>query len=357
MSDLTREGFKEIIKNNEYNNISLRIINDKKREGIKNVIDHSKKIKQNISIKIPINPLKYNTILSTNPNYVRQNKITVNKNINMNKISSTNLKVKTKNLNELKYYGSSTNIQKPKDNLQKNHFVYISKRKDSSMSINEKNQIEINNYNTFNTQTMTVTKLNKNKDLYKQIIIPQRRNSSIVNTIGDFNHNNNINIYTNYTNNSNTYRDSSIKTTALKNYNYLTHDIRKNKNVNELKQRNNKIFFNNTLTTVTEIKNDNLISNRINRKDLENLKNKNTVNVYNPSKGVQFFVNPRKHNSFINEIPKNPYVRYGSKDSLFEKININKNTNIITITNINNNNQNPNNVIKIPNSFNKNIIY
>ena len=357
MSDLTREGFKEIIKNNEYNNISLRIINDKKREGIKNVIDHSKKIKQNISIKIPINPLKYNTILSTNPNYVRQNKITVNKNINMNKISSTNLKVKTKNLNELKYYGSSTNIQKPKDNLQKNHFVYISKRKDSSMLINEKNQIEINNYNTFNTQTMTVTKLNKNKDLYKQIIIPQRRNSSIVNTIGDFNHNNNINIYTNYTNNSNTYRDSSIKTTALKNYNYLTHDIRKNKNVNELKQRNNKIFFNNTLTTVTEIKNDNLISNRINRKDLENLKNKNTVNVYNPSKGVQFFVNPRKHNSFINEIPKNPYVRYGSKDSLFEKININKNTNIITITNINNNNQNPNNVIKIPNSFNKNIIY
>ena len=52
MSD-GREGFKEIIKNNEYNNISLRIINDRKREGIKNVIDHTKKTKQNISIKIP----------------------------------------------------------------------------------------------------------------------------------------------------------------------------------------------------------------------------------------------------------------------------------------------------------------
>ena len=321
MSDLTREGFKEIIKNNEYNNISLRIINDRKREGIKNVTDHTKKIKQNISIKIPFNSLKYNTIFSTNPNDIRPNKLTVNKNIIMNKISSTNLKVKQKNLNGLKYYSSSTNIQKPKDNRQKNHFIYISKRKDSSMSTNEKNQSEINNYNNYNAQTMTVTKLtrnnlNKNNDLYKQIIIPQQKNSSIINIIGDINQNNNINVYTNYANNSNTYRAPNIKTTALKNYNYLTYDVIKNKNVDEIKQKNNKIFYNNTLTTVTEVKNDNLIPHRINRKDSENMKNKIQVNVYNPSKGVQFFVNPRKHNSFINEIPKNPYVRYGSKHNL-----------------------------------------
>ena len=363
MSDLTREGFKEIIKNNEYNNISLRIINDRKREGIKNVIDHTKKIKQNISIKIPFNPLKNNTILSTNPSDIRPNKITVNKNIIMNKNSSNNLKIKTKNLNELKYYSSSTNVQKPKDNLQKNHFIYISKRKDSSMSINEKYQSEINNYDNYNTQAMTVTKLSrnnlkKNNDLiYKQIIIPQKRNSSIFNTNGEINQNNNINVYTNYENNSNTYRDPNINSTSLKNYNCLTHNVRKNKNINEIRQKNNKMFFNNTLTTVDEVKNNNLISHRINRKDLENLKNKNSVNVYKSSKGDNFFFNPIKHNSFIKEIPKNPHARYGSKDSLFEKININKNTNIISITNINNNNQSHKNIIKIPNSFNKNIIY
>ena len=364
MSDLTRESFNNIIKNNEYNNISLRIINDKKQEHIKTIIDNTKRIKQNISIKIPFNPLKYTTVASTNPNNIRPNKITVNKNMIMNKISSTNLKMRTKNLNDLKYYSSSTNIQKPKDNLQKNHVIYISKRKDSSMSNNEKNQNEINKYNNYSSQTMTVTKLSRNninqtKDLYKQIIIPQKRHSSIVNSISDINQNNNINIYTNYTNNSNTFRNVNIKTTALKNYNYLTHNVRKNKIDNETKQRNNKMFFNNTLTTVKEIKNDNLISHKINRKDLENLKNKNTVNVYNSSKGEKFFINPRKHNSFISEIPKNPYARYGSKDSIFEKINISKNTNIITITNINNNsnNQNANNLIKIPHSFNKNIIY
>ena len=339
MSDLTRESFNNIIKNNEYNNISLRIINDKKQEHIKTIIDNTKRIKQNISIKIPFNPLKYTTVASTNPNNIRPNKITVNKNMIMNKISSTNLKMRTKNLNDLKYYSSSTNIQKPKDNLQKNHVIYISKRKDSSMSNNEKNQNEINKYNNYSSQTMTVTKLSRNninqtKDLYKQIIIPQKRHSSIVNSIGDINQNNNINIYTNYTNNSNTFRNVNIKTTALKNYNYLTHNVRKNKIDNETKQRNNKMFFNNTLTTVKEIKNDNLISHKINRKDLENLKNKNTVNVYNSSKGEKFFINPRKHNSFISEIPKNPYARYGSKDSIFEKINISKNTNIITITNI-----------------------
>ena len=361
MSDLTREGFNEIIKNNEYNNISLRIINDRKREGIKNVTDHTKKIKQNISIKIPINQLKSTTVLSTNPSDIRSNKITVNKNMIKNKISSNNLKMKTKNLKELKYYSSSTNIQKPKDNSKKNHFIYISKKYDSSMSNNEKNPLELKNYNT---KTMTVTNLsrnnlNKKNEIYNQIVIPQKKNSLIMKSIGDINQNKNINIYTNYMSNSNTYREPNIKTTALKNYNYLTYNVKKNKNDNdnEINQRNNKMFFNNTLTTVTEVKNNNLISHKINLKDIENLKNKNTVSVYSFSKGEKNFINPRKYNSFINEIPKKSYVRYGSKDSIFEKINKIKNTNTITITNINSNNQSQNNIIKIQNSFNKNIIY
>ena len=77
------------------------------------------------------------------------------------------------------------------------------------------------------------------------------------------------------------------------------------------------------------------------------------VNITTSSKEEKFFFNPKKHNSFISEIPRNPLVRYGSKDSLLEKINPKKNVNIIKLTNINSNNQNFNNIIKIPNSLNK----
>ena len=361
MSDFVREGFKEIIKNNEYNNISLRIINDRKREGIKNVIDHTKKTKQNISIKIPFNHLNNNltvrkkissTVLSTNPSNGRLNKIIVNKNIIMNKMPSTNLKKKNKNLKELKYYGSSTNIQK--GSLQKNHFIYISKKQNYSISNNEKNQTEINNYNI---QTMPATKLSRNNinntnELYKNMKSPQSKNNSIVNSIGDINQNNN-NKKTNFIYNSNTYRDPNIKNTALKKYNCLTYNVRKDKNKNEENQRNNNMFFNNTLTSITEAKAGNLISQRIKRKDLENFKNTKMVNITTSSKEEKFFFNPKKHNSFISEIPRNPLVRYGSKDSLLEKINPKKNVNIIKLTNINSNNQNFNNIIKIPNSLNK----
>ena len=361
MSDFVREGFKEIIKNNEYNNISLRIINDRKREGIKNVIDHTKKTKQNISIKIPFNHLNNNltvrkkissTVLSTNPSNGRLNKIIVNKNIIVNKMPSTNLKKKNKNLKELKYYGSSTNIQK--GSLQKNHFIYISKKQNYSISNNEKNQTEINNYNI---QTMPATKLSRNNinnanELYKNMKSPQSKNNSIVNSIGDINQNNN-NKNTNFIYNSNTYRDPNIKNTALKKYNCLTYNVRKDKNKNEENQRNNNMFFNNTLTSITEAKAGNLISQRIKRKDLENWKNTKMVNITTSSKEEKFFFNPKKHNSFISEIPRNPLVRYGSKDSLLEKINPKKNVNIIKLTNINSNNQNFNNIIKIPNSLNK----
>ena len=369
MSD-GREGFKEIIKNNEYNNISLRIINDRKSEGIKNVIDHNKKFKQNISIKIPFSHLNNifipknisTTVLSTNPSNIRLNKITVNKNMIMNKVPITNLNKKPRNLNEIKNYGSSSNL---KNDLQKNHTIYISKNKDSTnynkkydFTNNEKNHIEanINNNQTVSTNNLSRNNIEKANELYRCIKPPKRKNSLIVNSVGSVGQNNiNNNINNNYIYDSNTYRDPNHKNTALKKYNYLTYNARKDKTNNETNQRNNKMLFNNTLTTIIETKSGNIISHRINMKDLQNLKNKNISNVNNSSKGEYFAFNQTKHKSFVSEVPTNPLHRYGSKDSLLEKINLKKNTTIIRLSNINNN-KSLNNIIKIPNSLNKNTL-
>ena len=369
MSD-GREGFKEIIKNNVYNNISLRIINDRKSEGIKNVIDHKKKFKQNISIKIPFSHLNNNfipknistTVLSTNPSNIRLNKITVNKNMIMNKVPITNLNKKPRNLNEIKNYGSSSNL---KNDLQKNHTIYISKNKDSTnynkkydFTNNEKNHIEanINNNQTVSTNNLSRNNIEKANELYRCIKPPKKKNSLIINSVGSVGQNNiNNNINNNYIYDSNTYRDPNHKNTALKKYNYLTYNARKDKTNNETNQRNNKMLFNNTLTTIIETKSGNIISHRINMKDLQNLKNKNISNVNNSSKGEYFAFNQTKHKSFVSEVPTNPLHRYGSKDSLLEKINLKKNTTIIRLSNINNN-KSLNNIIKIPNSLNKNTL-
>ena len=121
MDNLVREGFKNIIKNNEYNNISIRIIKDTKKEGTKNIIDNTPRSRQNIMINIPYNHLSNNHIinkkisnvpLNTNPTANTQNEITVKKKVNFNKISSSNLKKISKKINELKHYGSSSNIKK-----------------------------------------------------------------------------------------------------------------------------------------------------------------------------------------------------------------------------------------------------
>ena len=369
MSD-GREGFKEIIKNNVYNNISLRIINDRKSEGIKNVIDHDKKFKQNISIKIPFSHLNNifipknisTTVLSTNPSNIRLNKITVNKNMIMNKVPITNLNKKPRNLNEIKNYGSSSNL---KNDLQKNHTIYISKNKDSTnynkkydFTNNEKNHIEtnINNNQTVSTNNLSRNNIEKTNQLYRCIKPPKKKNSLIINSVGSVGQNNiNNNINNNYIYDSNTYRDPNHKNTALKKYNYLTYNARKDKTNNETNQRNNKMLFNNTLTTIIETKSGNIISHRINMKDLQNLKNKNISNVNNSSKGEYFAFNQTKHKSFVSEVPTNPLHRYGSKDSLLEKINLKKNTTIIRLSNINNN-KSLNNIIKIPNSLNKNTL-
>ena len=369
MSD-GREGFKEIIKNNVYNNISLRIINDRKSEGIKNVIDHDKKYKQNISIKIPFSHLNNifipknisTTVLSTNPSNIRLNKITVNNNMIMNKVPITNLNKKPRNLNEIKNYGSSSNL---KNDLQKNHTIYISKNKDSTnynkkydFTNNEKNHIEtnINNNQTVSTNNLSRNNIEKANELYRCIKPPKKKNSLIINSVGSVGQNNiNNNINNNYIYDSNTYRDPNHKNTALKKYNYLTYNARKDITDNKTNQRNNKMLFNNTLTTIIETKSGNIISHRINMKDLQNLKNKNISNVNNSSKGEYFAFNQTKHKSFVSEVPTNPLHRYGSKDSLLEKINSKKNTTIIRLSNINNN-KSLNNIIKIPNSLNKNTL-
>ena len=50
MSSLVREEFKELIKNNEYNNISIRIINDSKKSGLNNVVDRNQNRNKNKNI-------------------------------------------------------------------------------------------------------------------------------------------------------------------------------------------------------------------------------------------------------------------------------------------------------------------
>ena len=104
MSSLVREGFKEMIKNNGYNNISIKIINDTKKPGLNNVIDRNQNRNKNISINIPNNysnnyNFQHKTIsqmaIKTIPNSNRPNKIilgTAKNSALMNKISANNLR-------------------------------------------------------------------------------------------------------------------------------------------------------------------------------------------------------------------------------------------------------------------------
>ena len=338
MENLVREEFKNILKNNEYNNISIRIIKDSKKEGTKKVIDHTQKKKQNISINIPYNHLNNfyipnkkisNASLNTNPSENTQNKITVKKTDILNKITSSNLKKISKKLSELKHYGSSSNFKR--DDKKNNHSIYVSKKPDSSTINMIKNKCECNN--NF-TQIMPANKLssqniNTNNILLNKNIQPQRKNTSLIYSIHNITQNiNNKNIINNYIFNSNTYRNPNIQNSNLKNYNYMTHNVRKDKNNDEINQRNNnnnntQLFYNNTMTTITQLKNGKLLSHRLNLKDLENLKNNKILKTNNSSKGDNFYFNPMKNKSFYEEIPNKPFSRYDSKDKLLSKINPN----------------------------------
>jgi len=338
MENLVREEFKNILKNNEYNNISIRIIKDSKKEGTKKVIDHTQKKKQNISINIPYNHLNNfyipnkkisNASLNTNPSENTQNKITVKKTDILNKITSSNLKKISGKLSELKHYGSSSNFKR--DDKKNNHSIYVSKKPDSSTINMINNKCECNN--NF-TQIMPANKLssqniNTNNILLNKNIQPQRKNTSLIYSIHNITQNiNNKNIINNYIFNSNTYRNPNIQNSNLKNYNYMTHNVRKDKNNDEINQRNNnnnntQLFYNNTMTTITQLKNGKLLSHRLNLKDLENLKNNKILKTNNSSKGDNFYFNPMKNKSFYEEIPNKPFSRYDSKDKLLSKINPN----------------------------------
>ena len=344
MDNLVREGFKNIIKNNEYNNISIRIIKDTKKEETKKIIDNTPRSRQNIMINIPYNHLSNNYIinkkisnvpLNTNPTANTQNEITVKKKVNFNKISSSNLKKISKKINELKHYGSSSNIKhnNKKNEKKNNHSIYISKKPDSSTTDIINNKYE--NDATF-TQIMPANKLssqniNTNNILFNYNKYPQRKRTTPIYSINNITQNiNNKNIINNYIFDSNTYRNPNIQNTNFKNYNFMTHNVRKDKNNDEINKINNKtqLFYNNTLTTITELKNENLLSYRLNRKDLEYLKNNKILNSNISSKEDNFFFNPMKNKSFIEEIPKKSFNRYNSKDKIISNINPNITFNI-----------------------------
>ena len=338
MENLVREEFKNILKNNEYNNISIRIIKDSKKEGTKKVIDHTHKKKQNISINIQQNYLSNfyisnkkisNASLNTNPSDNTQNKLSVKKAEILNKITSSNLKKISKKLNEMKHYGSTSNFKR--DEKKNNYSIYISKKPDSSTTNIINNKCECNNNNF--TQIMPANKIssqniNHNNILLNNNLQPQRRNTSLIYSINNITQNiNNKNIINNYIFDSNTYRNPNIQSPSIKNYNFMTHNVRKDRTNDEINQRNSnnktQLFYNNTLTTFTELKNGKLLSHRLNRKDLENLKSNKILKTNNSSKGENLYFNPMKNKSFMEEIPNKPFNRYDSKDKFPSKINPN----------------------------------
>lgn len=336
MADFVREEFKEKIKNNEYNNISIRIINYSKRNGVKKVIDHNRNPKKNISISIPDyrhNEYSSHNIipsmtLITNPSDIRQNKILagIKNNAIINKISTANLRKISKKLNELKNINSSTNLNRGQN--KRNHIIYVSK-KDNSSTQNLENNKNQNENNFAYAQVRPIYKLSTN--LTSKTFVPpkepERKKSSIINApydsrthVIDIKNQNN-----NYVYDSNTYKNHNINKSFFNSYkDFMTYNVKNNKTNNNLTQRNdgsNKIFYNNTLTTINEVKNGNLLLHKLNKKDLENLKKTKIINTNNISKENILLLNSINNKSFISQIPKTNYTRQISKDIAAEKVN------------------------------------
>ena len=380
MSSLVREEFKELIKNNEYNNISIRIINDSKKSGLNNVVDHNqnRNKNKNISLNIPNNYLNnYNlqnkTIshvsLKTIPsNYNRPNKIilgTAKNSALINKISASNLRKISKQLKGITHYGSSANVKRGEN--KNHHSIYISKKEDSSFL--DKNKCENNNVYTQVLPVKRLTSHNTNI-LYKKQKEPERRKSSLIYSINNITQNiNNRNIINNYIFDSNTYRNANVKTPNFNYYNdYMAYNISNtvNNNTNNINNNyviqkngddynngNNKIYYNNTLTTINEIKKGNVISHRLNRKDLENIRNSKNLPSSNYSKEDNIY-NNKKNKSFISEIPKAKFVRYDSKDKIVSRIVPKINIDISKIKYVREN-QSFKNIIRVNSSSRKNL--
>ena len=384
MSSLVREGFKEMIKNNGYNNISIKIINDTKKPGLNNVIDRNqnRNKNKNISINIPNNysnnyNFQHKTIsqmaIKTIPNSNRPNKIilgTAKNSALMNKISANNLRKISKQLREINHYGSTSNLKRGEN--KNHHSMYISKKEDSS--ITDKNKYE---NNSVYTQVIPVNKLTSHNTniFYENHKEPERRKSSFIYSISNITQNiNNKNIINNYIFDSNTYRNANVKTPSFKFYNeYNTYNVNNNTNNNinnninnnYVMQRNvdeynsgnnsnNKIYYNNTLTLINEIKKGSVISHRLNRKDLENIKNSKNVPSNKYSREDNSFYNPAKNKSFISEIPKASFSRYDSRDKIIGRIVPKINIDISKIKYVREN-QSFKNIIRVSSSSRKNI--
>ena len=338
MSNLIREDFKEIIKNNEYNNISIRVIKTGKYEDTKSIISYNQIPKQtfpqniinNYSSKTtPI--MKKNSQTSfNNPQDNKKLKVLDFKNNQIiNKITTSDLRKFGKKLIGLKHIESSNDFEK---NIQKDHHaIYISKNFDSSKNnIIESNNIN-NNISQITSKNKLYTNLVKRPNILNNIQShPKGKNFSNLYSINIQNIDNKY-IITNPGFDTNTYRNSNFQQTNLQNYNILTIIPKKESNdkIPRNKRKENKVYYNNTLTTINDIKRENLLQNEPKRKVSENLK-QTKISANTSFKDANFFFNPLKNYTLKNVIPRPSLNTYGSKDNIYESmapkanININK---------------------------------
>ena len=339
MSNPIREDFKEIIKNNEYNNISIRVIKTGKYEDTKSIISYNQIPKQtfpqniinNYSSKTtPI--MKKNSQTSfNNPQDNKKLKVLDFKNNQIiNKITTSDLRKFGKKLIGLKHIESSNDFEK---NIQKDHHaIYISKNFDSSKNnIIESNNIN-NNISQITSKNKLYTNLVKRPNILNNIQShPKGKNFSNLYSINIQNIDNKY-IITNPGFDTNTYRNSNFQQTNFQNYNILTFNPKKESNdkIPRNKRKENKIYYNNTLTTINDIKKENLLQNEPNRKVSENLKQTKISAINTSLKEENFFFNPLKNYTVKNVMPKHSFNTYGSKDNIYESmapkanININK---------------------------------
>ncbi len=345
MSNPIREDFKEIIKNNEYNNISIRVIKTGKYEDTKSIISYNQIPKQTFSPNIinnysskttPI--MKKNSQTSfNNPQDNKKLKVLDFKNNQIiNKITTSNLRKFGKKLIGLKHIESSNDFEK---NIQKDHHaIYISKNFDSlKNNIIESNNIN-NNISQITPKNKLYTNLVKRPNILNNIQShPKGKNFSNLYSINIQNIDNKY-IITNPGFDTNTYRNSNFQQTNFQNYNILTFNPKKESNdkIPRNKRKENKIYYNNTLTTINDIKKENLLQNEPNRKVSENLKQTKISAINTSLKEENFFFNPLKNYTVKNVMPKHSFNTYGSKDNIYEsmapKANININKVIRTFT-------------------------
>ena len=345
MSNPIREDFKEIIKNNEYNNISIRVIKTGKYEDTKSIISYNQIPKQtfpqniinNYSSKTtPI--MKKNSQTSfNNPQDNKKLKVLDFKNNQiLNKITTSDLRKFGKKLIGLKHIESSNDFEK---NIQKDHHaIYISKNFDSSKNnIIESNNIN-NNISQITSKNNLYTNLVKRPNILNNIQSnPKGKNFSNLYSINIQNIDNKY-IITNPGFDTNNYSNSNFQQTNFQNYNILTFNPKKESNdkIPRNKRKENKIYYNNTLTTINDIKKENLLQNEPNRKVSENFKQTKISTINTSLKEENFFFNPLKNYTVKNVMPKHSFNTYGSKDNIYEsmapKANININKVIRTFT-------------------------